>query len=83
MILEGVIKAGNVKSCKALLRHSSAAVFDETDKNGRTPLMLACFNGNIDLITLLINNGAGTANKDNVRVFLFGLNQSPFNSSLP
>jgi len=66
MILGDVVKAGNVKACRQLLKHSSAAVFDEVDQKGRNPLMLACFNGNLDLIKLLINNGAGTANKDNV-----------------
>lgn len=66
MILEDVVKAGNVRACRKILRTSSAAVFDEIDKNGRNPLMLACFNGNSELIQLLINNGAGTANKDKV-----------------
>jgi ankyrin repeat protein len=71
MILEHVVKSGNVKALKKILLHSSAAVFDEIDKNGRNPLMLACFNGNLELITLLINNGSGTANKDNVSIYLY------------
>ena len=66
MILEDVVKAGNVRACRRLLKHSSAAVFDEVDRSGRNALMLACFNGNFELIKLLINSGAGTANKDNV-----------------
>ena len=40
---------------------------------GSTPLMRACYNGHLDIVNVLVDNGADVNDKDNVRSHLLSL----------
>lgn len=56
------IKIGNKSKVEELLKFGSDPNFQ--DGNGDTPLIMAAYRGNIEIVTLLLNSKANTNNQN-------------------
>ena len=60
---------GGDKECAAQLLRKGAEV-NQTDKDGKTALMIAVVNGHLGMVELLLDNGADLTLKSEVSNFL-------------
>lgn len=65
-----IVDVGNNECC-----HSKGALFNMCDYDGRTPLHVACSNGNVDVVRFLLEEGAPVHQKDR-------FNYSPLDNAL-